>query len=380
MSNPKLQTQSTAPSTDFLDGLRGLTALYVCIHHASYSLIESKFLWTLSGQYPLPDREMSPLSALAHRLLPFFERGHAAVIFFFVLSGFVIHLGSSRRPVDQFRTRSFLFRRARRLYPPLLLAVALTVFLDNLGLGLGLAPYYGVSHYEHLNSFRPDLSVITVTGNLVFLMPYCVPVLGTNGPLWSLAYEWWFYAAYPLLFRLCGRSMGLAALAVTAAAAIGIVSGPQGQIAHVLALLPVWWLGAMYANVFLGRIPVELARLWPMSALLLAGMMPSIQEDVRAALMGCGYLGVLSVIFAIQARWPRAMKPFESLGWLGDMSYTLYVLHMPMLIFMSGLLIRWDPEGRLPQRPWAMLGGLAIILGTSYVAHLAVERPFVRRR
>jgi peptidoglycan/LPS O-acetylase OafA/YrhL len=47
----------------------------------------------LSAQYPLPDREMS-LSVLAHRLLPIFERGHSAVMFFFVLSGFGRQWGS----------------------------------------------------------------------------------------------------------------------------------------------------------------------------------------------------------------------------------------------------------------------------------------------
>src|SRR5919205_40528 len=119
-----------AGSLLFLDGLRGLAALYVVAGHARWLLWEgySEGFLAHPGQYT----GLGKLLVYASALLRY---GHEAVLFFFVLSGFVIHLRYSRQlragnGESRFDWRSYVWRRAKRLYPPLLFALILTAVFD----------------------------------------------------------------------------------------------------------------------------------------------------------------------------------------------------------------------------------------------------------
>src|SRR5258708_5608347 len=122
--------------TRFLDGLRGLAAFYVLMHHA-VRLAQNE------------ERVNSRSWTLALKVLGIiFHHGHAAVIFFFVLSGFVIHLRYARQLRDdplraRFNWTEFVVRRARRLYPPLIAALAITWLCDLAARRLGLPSFYG---------------------------------------------------------------------------------------------------------------------------------------------------------------------------------------------------------------------------------------------
>src|ERR1700722_10771871 len=82
-----------ARSTLFLDGLRGLAALYVAMHHAFWLLQEGYTAGYLA--HPAAYSRAQKIVALASSSI--FRLGHEAVLFFFVLSGFVIHLRYARR-------------------------------------------------------------------------------------------------------------------------------------------------------------------------------------------------------------------------------------------------------------------------------------------
>ena len=110
----------------FLDGLRGLAALWVLLHHARWLLWEGWENFTRSAQ------EYSPAGrALAYVLVPL-RYGHEAVLFFFVLSGFVFafaYLAAiAARRVDGW---TFAVRRFARL-APLAIATLLAVSLLQL--------------------------------------------------------------------------------------------------------------------------------------------------------------------------------------------------------------------------------------------------------
>ena len=191
----------------FLDGLRGLAALYVLVGHARWLLWEG----FSTGYATHPDHY-----SLAGKLLVFglalFRWGHEAVLFFFVLSGFVIHLryatGLKRDPAYRFGFAGYLARRARRLYPPMLMALAITWTLDTLGARLQLPTFLHTSAYPVINAnIGSDHSLRVLLRNLVFIMN---PVFGSDGPLWSLNYEWYFYLLYPLVFLIERRSIRMA--------------------------------------------------------------------------------------------------------------------------------------------------------------------------
>ena len=50
-----------------------------------------------------------------------------------------------------------------------------------------------------LNDVRQTIGLPTLLGNLAFLQDFFARPYGSNGPLWSLSYEFWFYLVFPLL-------------------------------------------------------------------------------------------------------------------------------------------------------------------------------------
>ena len=93
--------------------------------------------------------------------------------------------------------------------------------------------------------------------NLVFIMN---PVFGSDGPLWSLNYEWYFYLLYPLVFLIERRSIRMASLALVALSVLGYAPvWPDALLwfRGVCQLMIVWWLGALLADRFAGRLTMR---------------------------------------------------------------------------------------------------------------------------
>lgn len=387
--------QGQADPLAFLDGLRGLAALWVMLHHARWLLWEG---WEAFRQH---GAEYSAFGKACVYLLAPFRYGHEAVIFFFVLSGFVIHLGYARRLVAapqaaEFGWWSYFVRRARRLYPPLLLALALTYALDAWGSAQGWGIYRGATAYPLINgTIQSDLGMATLAGNLVFLMHGWVPCYGSNGPLWSLHFEWWFYMIYPALWLLARRSFAIATGVVLAAFAGSwfVKTGIGAHIAPIFTALLTWWMGALLAEIYAGRLRVRWMALAPLALLLpaLPVLLPRIAAKApwlaagwgADTLYGIGFMGLFALCLALRERgwslaWLGRLRP------LGVLSYTLYVIHMPILVFLSGWLMASSAAagggGLLPRHFGWFAAGAVLCLVLAWAAHFVVERPFVRRK
>jgi peptidoglycan/LPS O-acetylase OafA/YrhL len=132
---------------------------------------------------------------------------HQAVIIFFVLSGYFVG-GSVMRSVTarNWSWRIYLSKRLVRLWLVLIPALILTLVLD--GIGRHYAPTGALYSYAGANT--PMLidsdDLRTFFGNLFFVQGILTPALGSNDPLWSLAYEFWYYAAFPCLMLAIGAS------------------------------------------------------------------------------------------------------------------------------------------------------------------------------
>ena len=121
---------SSSVELRFLDGLRGLAALEVMVGHARWLLWEGYS----TGYLKHPDT-YSIFGKVLVYFFSAFRYGHQAVMFFFVLSGFVIHLRYAQKiqtdGLDaKFDFWRFIKRRAKRLYPPLILAMVITLLCD----------------------------------------------------------------------------------------------------------------------------------------------------------------------------------------------------------------------------------------------------------
>ncbi|PWT91279.1 MAG: hypothetical protein C5B54_05615 [Acidobacteria bacterium] len=368
----------------FLDGLRGIAAFYVMVGHARM------FLWEgyREGYLYHPDLYNLPEKVLAYVLLIFsFQR--QAVLFFFVLSGFLIHLRYARMlkadpETARFDWGKYVGRRMRRLYPPLIFALLLTFLLDRIGMGLGFPIYRGAAPHP-LDTFIANtrFDITSLIGNLAFITPFYVPIWGSNIALWSLTYEWWFYMLYPALWWISKRSIAWATWLILAAFLISFLH--FGRLfalpAAIFSLMPVWWFGALLADVYIERIHIKLWKIGLLSILMpilfplafpMAGHSSAfrILQDIGWA---AGITGLLAAGFAWlnhggSLRLIAALKP------LGDMSYTLYVIHVPILVLLSGIALSQTPDHRLPQHvSWTILGILLSMLA-AYAAHFLTEK------
>lgn len=283
--------------------------------------------------------------------------GHAAVVFFFVLSGFFI--GTSvldSMAAGRWSWRHFLLRRLTRLWVVLIPVLVITAALDMTGMHLFGAEgtiYSGkLVELWSTTGARDTLSIRVFLGNLFFLQEMRSPVYGTNGALWSLGYEFWCYLLFPLFALVFARSSSakMRVLAVMGALAIfGL-----GNLALV-KYFGCWLFGAAVAGVWRGA-----AKRWAWSgpwlvfasALLigailtdrLAGGAP--WADFALAVASATFMVVLLAHAAQDRSAPVSERYRRFATTLAGFSYTLYLVHFPIIVFFSAGWIRvarWDP-------------------------------------
>ncbi len=339
------------------DRLRGAAALLVLLEHARNLLLVD---------YP---------SVRAHRgwmALPYglAAAGHQAVVLFFVLSGYFIG-GTVFRSVerDQWEWGGYLLRRVVRLWIVLLPTLLLCLMWDRLGMGLGHAPalYAGRVPNHMLGDTARLLAPRVFFGNLFFVQGIYTPLFGTDGALWSLANEFWYYLLFPLAMIAGWRRRGWRERAVC-----GVLFLLTAAFVHagILASFPIWLAGAalfklkapsfsevtgrrvrIVATVIYFPILVALSRVYAIPPLL---------SDYLLTVLTMLYLWLLLShgepyrARDLGVRGSREMARF---------SYSLYAAHTPVLVFAASLLLgdrRWYPNaGTLLAVAGLMAGTLA---------------------
>jgi peptidoglycan/LPS O-acetylase OafA/YrhL len=102
-------------------------------------------------------------------------------------------------------------------------------------------------------------------------------------------------------------------------------------------------------------------------------------EVLKALVAGVGFSGMIALGFYLQERNVR-LTVLNKLKFLGDLSYSLYVTHWPVVIFLTPL---WalHVAGRFPG---SLPLGLVVIsvapIVFAYLIHLVAEKPFTRSR
>ncbi len=366
----------------FLDTLRGLAAIYVMIGHARWLLWEGYS----EGFVKHPEQYSKFNKCLAYGF-SFFKYGHEVVLFFFVLSGFVIHLkyakSLSLTGETSFHYGDYLLRRARRIYPPFLLAILITWILDLIGRHYGFAIYNGTTAYQLINDNigNKSLSFSTLLGNLAFLFPNYFPLFGTNTPTWSLKYEWWFYMLYPLFLLGCRKNSGIATvvLVLLFIASFWPAAWPEKLLSDIFSYMLCWWLGVLLAEVYTGRIKVKFNLLsFLLLAFLICPLFFQKIEPLYNLSLALGFTGLLALCFFLLQR-NVSFYWLEKLHFTGSFSYTLYIIHFPILTFISGYLM-YTNKNTLPMHFGYVAAGIVLTIGLAYVFHFITEIPFLSKR
>lgn len=336
-TSPRIPFTNTSASV-LLDLVRAIAALLVCLEHWR-SLFYVDY-WQITAH--------RPLFAVPYVIT---GAGHQAVVIFFVLSGYLIS-GSIFRLMQrgEWSWKLYLTHRLVRLWIVLVPALVLGALLDNLGLHLHLAPalYAGQTGTHMLRDVSTSVHPTVFLGNLFFLQAILVPTFGSNGPMWSLANEFWYYVLFPCAFLALrrGRSAGWrllnALVFLTCAWFVG---------RDILLLFPLWLLGTLLAVVPVPRCGTAirvLTAVFYFPLLFFLAKTHWVQGVLSDYILGVAtFLFLWLLLSAKDAAPANAGVRLARIG--ARFSYTLYLVHVPFLLLLVALALggtRWQPNAR----------------------------------
>jgi peptidoglycan/LPS O-acetylase OafA/YrhL len=305
---------------------------------------------------------------------------------FFVLSGFFIHL----RPAQRIATgkpatlngAGYARRRAHRLFAPYLFALGLTVLCDLPGKAY-FPELYQASTGDSLldaNFARKDYSWAAVAPACAVLPGALGRDFGSNGPLWSLAFEVVYYALYP--FWLCARRVNpwLAYAFIPAVCASASFALGESWISSVVISYPVWLAGAGLAEWVTRRqtgVDVRSAQsmcvLAGLVACLVARQQPFAQI-IFPVLLGASIVWLFAKLPSLWSlRWWHRVCEF-----FGIRGYTIYVCHFPVLALLSAATIHY--YGQRPLSGWLAAISAVVTLGVCCLVFEACEKHYLHAR
>jgi peptidoglycan/LPS O-acetylase OafA/YrhL len=312
---------------------------------------------------------------------------------FFVLSGFFIS-GSvfHRFQTGQWSWPRYLVDRLTRLWLVLLPALLLGACWDIAGI------HFAASRWVY-SGFSPNVPVASsisfryLLGNVCFLAERFVPAFGSNGPLWSLTNEAWYYVMFPLMvIPLVRRGQGrwwalimLIALGATVGARVSLygIVWLLGACIHFIPSPPCWTRGIRIVVGFFATSGLLLG-------MTVANLAPS--RFGTDALVGVAATVLIWAIVRLRflddlKLWQPA--PLRKISKeLAGCSYSLYLAHMPFLTFAKNLIARgalpnWHIDG--VHIAYALAIGCLCLVYALMIAHAtewhtAIVRDFVRCR
>lgn len=377
----------------WLDALRGIAVLFVVFEHLSFT----------------------EFTAVRAAINPWFSPGLYGVLVFFLVSGYIVPASLERRG----SVRRFWVSRVFRLYPLFLVAVAIKILLASLHLAINTVTDVGASAAGHVLMLQ-DLLGVTNMINV----------------LWTLSFEMAFYLLLTFLFvagvhrRSASVATGFAAASLAlgailpqaalsqspvstrltaAAATVAILAGLAGAVSGhpglraagaalaggtVLLLLAVnsragaWQGFAILAAMFTGTVlyRAERAQLSWAKAVATAGTVGALAvASGWWHLEGSGthtalyqHQWAISVLlaaatFAAGLAWRHRQVP-RFLGWLGMISYSVYLIHMLMIdVFVR---LPWTQRGQgLIVQFGLTTAFLCLLLGCCALTYRFVEAP-----
>lgn len=361
----------------FLDGIRGLAALYVVFCHILPHQGENLPLWII----------------LPTKLIRY---GSFSVAVFIVLSGYCLMLPVTRSQTGYIPGNLFDYfkRRARRILPPFYAAILFCCVLAVIILSLERFTTFQWREME-FDWFSPRFSFVDVI--LHFLVIYnFVPgtdVFVMNVPLWSVALEWQIYFLFPLVFLPVLRRWGLLSV-IAIAFLIGLT--PHYLFNGYMDVSRPWFVGSFTIGMAAAEIAFsqkpKLMKLrkslpWGRLAMIFAGVAVITQwkklgidawifETFASIAAACLIIYCTKIV--ISHKTPPLIMQLLEHPWaiaLSTFSYSLYLTHGPVETLVNHWLVT------LKMSPVVFAVTLYVLsVGSSllvaYLFYLVFERPF----
>jgi peptidoglycan/LPS O-acetylase OafA/YrhL len=352
-----------------LDAIRGVAALLVTLEHLRQRL---RFA---------PYTARSPHAVIFRLLFVLSSFGHAAVIVFFVLSGFLVGGSLLRSHQNQTWTwKNYLTQRIVRLWIVLIPALLIGFAWDSLTVYVGHLRHNPAVVAARVAETEAYLTTSSFFGNMFFLQDTFVPIFGSNGALWSLKNEFWYYIIFPLaIFALFPKYKRTVRLLFAAAAVLLLIG-----IGRASSYAPLWLLGALlfyspriHFNRSKRRVALALYGIAFLCLHELAYHLPY-TADYLLAIATCTVIWIL--LSARSAADPQIWST-RGVRLLAKFSYTLYLIHIPILTFVGVCLVQdqyWQPT--IQHLALAFVLWIAIIAFAYLIASLTEFRTDKVRR
>jgi peptidoglycan/LPS O-acetylase OafA/YrhL len=364
-----------------VEGLRGIAVLWVIAFHCFVLRPGDPWVLAIKG------------SALD----PIIRNGYLGVDLFFLISGFLlalpwfVHSDAGRPPPSM---KSFYARRFWRIAPAFYVQLAL-LFLVVLPVLRG-HDYWRYDKWVYLYNLFAHVTFLHNT------TPLSSGSMAVNGALWTLSVEAQFYVLLPLVMPLFVRRpwIALAAsiiaaqlwrigarddltLLVNAELAMGSLwSWPESSVRYLMAHQLVSYFGHFSAGILLGRMWLwwrdrKLASWWMDALLVAAFALLYCALAVNGEMLGDMSWSLLVLSLAMLMFW-AVMRPGRlamnvlgrgPLASVGRISYSAYLYHLPLLLIVN----------EYPFAPaWALIpiyfaGTMAI----SWLSWKYIELPFL---
>lgn len=359
----------------YVDGIRGFSSLAVAIYHC---MLFIGLTGTAAASWPV--------------LFWLTRNGYQGVPIFIVLSGFVLMIAVSRAGKGKLPQgmRHYIWRRFRRIVPPYWVALAL-----SLGLIAAVPLMQSRAGTKWDDKLPIDWQAIVAH---IFLVHDVNPnwTNKINGPMWSVSVEWQIYFLMPLLILPLWRWLGkwVAVPLVFALSLVPHFIGVQ-QKHHHLHFLPhflgsldrlhPWFIGlfavGMLAADLLTNSKVNTRFFWVPFVAVLAAIFVDAHPAEANVWLSESLLGIATAMLVMWlAGRPRALvhrilTSRPSLG-LGKMSYSLYLVHSPLLALGNLILMQYNlPLALHATLMYALVLPLAI--SAAFGFHWGIERHFM---
>ena len=341
---------SAAKGDSHLSAIRGVAALVVLVAH-----VVQIFFLRFWGLQSWPHLVSSAAS-------------YYAVMVFFVLSGFLIakSIELNHQRNASFRMSEFVAARLARLYPPFLVAVAISVLI------YGALELFNLPGRSVPMRFGSDLYAARETVSLSMSeLPKAVVMgaglLDINGPLWSLYIEAKLYVIFACIYFLwVGQRSWLVIIGLLVTLWAGFRLNPE------FAKYAAFWLIGSAFYFASSRIQESSGRSAMVMSIPLIAVMVLIHlwGLIKAPNGGAGagvpmFLDLLAAMIVSIAlfRW-KLEVPFGDR--IAEYSYSLYITHFPVLVLVQSVLVALGLESFPAACGFAVLGaGAALILARS---------------